>query len=42
MYTLEYYSAIKKKEWNLSICEKVDGPKGYYGQVKSAKKEKDK
>ena len=28
-YTMEYYSLIKK-EWNLAICNNVDGPRRYY------------
>ena len=26
-HTKEYYSAIKK-EWNLAICDNMDGPRG--------------
>ena len=26
---MEYHSAIKK-EWNLVICNNMDGPRGYY------------
>ena len=29
MYTMEYYSAIKKNE-NFAICNNMDGPRGYY------------
>ena len=28
IYTMEYYLAIKKQ--NLSICNDMDGPRGYY------------
>ena len=38
--SMEYYLAIKKKEWNLAICNNMDGPWGYY--VKWNKSEKDK
>ena len=27
IYTIEYYSAIKK--WNIAICSNMDGPKDY-------------
>ena len=31
----------RKKEWNLTICNSMDGPKGYYAQWnKSAEKDK--
>ena len=30
MYTMEYYSAIKR--WNLAICHNTDGPWGYYAK----------
>ena len=30
-HTMEYYLAIKK-EWNLAICDNMDGPKGYYAK----------
>ena len=29
MYTMAYYSAIKN-EWNLAICDNMDGPWRYY------------
>ena len=29
IYTMEYYSAIKK-EWNNAICNNVNGPRGYH------------
>ena len=33
IYTMEYYSAIKKnekkKEWNNAICSNMDGPRNY-------------
>ena len=28
MYTMEYYSAIKK--WNIAICSNMDGPRDYH------------
>ena len=28
-YTIHYYPAIKK-EWNLAICDNIDGSRGYY------------
>ena len=28
IYTVEYYLVIK--EWNLAICNNMDGPVGYY------------
>ena len=30
-YTIEYYSAIKK-EWNLAICNNLDGAREYNGK----------
>ena len=29
--TVEYYSAIKK-EWDLAICDNMDGPRGHYAK----------
>ena len=29
MYTIEYYSAIKK-QWINAICNNMDGPRDYY------------
>ena len=29
IYTMEYYSAIKK-QWNNAICSNMDGPRDYY------------
>ena len=29
IYTMEYYSAIKK-EWSNAICSNMDGPRDYY------------
>ena len=29
IYTMEYYSAIKK-EWNNAICSNMDGPRDYH------------
>ena len=39
IYTVEYYSAIKK-EWNNSICSKMEGPREYH--TKWSKSDKDK
>ena len=39
IYTMESYTAIKK-EWNLVICNSMDGSTGYY--VKWNKSDKDK
>lgn len=30
MYTMDYYSAFKKKEENLARCNKTNGPLGHY------------
>ena len=38
-HTVEYYSAIKK-EWNLAICNNMDGARGH--NAKWNKSEKDK
>ena len=39
IYTMEYYSAIKK-EWNNAICSNMDGPRDYH--TKRSKSDKDK
>ena len=39
IYTMEYYSAIKK-EWNNTICSNMDRPRDYH--TKWSQKEKDK
>ena len=31
IYTMEYYSAIKKKK-NLTFCDSMDGPGEYYAK----------
>ena len=31
IYVMEYYPAIK--QWNLDICENIDGPKVYYAKI---------
>ena len=31
IYTMEYYSAIKK-EWNFAICSNMDGLGGHYAK----------
>ena len=30
IYTMEYYSAIEKKEWNNALCSNMDGPRDYH------------
>ena len=30
IYTVAYYSAIKRMEWYSAICNNVDLPRGYY------------
>ena len=32
IYTMEYYSAIRKKT-DPTICNNMDGPRGYYAQL---------
>jgi len=33
MWTMEYYSVIKKKkQWHLAICDNMGGPTGYYSK----------
>ena len=39
IYTMEYYSAIKK-EWNNAMCSNMDGPRDYH--TKRSKSERDK
>ena len=29
-----------KKEWNLAICDNMDGPRGYYAKWKKSEKDK--
>lgn len=31
MYTIKYYSAVKK-EWNPVVCNDMDGPPGHYAK----------
>ena len=38
-FTMEYYSAIKK-EWNITVCDNLDGPRDYH--YKWYKPDKDK
>ena len=38
IYTMEYYSAIKK-EWNNAICSNMDGPRDYH--IKWSKSERE-
>ena len=30
IYTIEYYLAIKKKKGNLTFCDGMGGPRGFY------------
>ena len=39
IYTIEYYSAIKK-EWNFAICSNVDGPWGHYAKWNKSDRER--
>ena len=39
IYTMEYYSAIKK-EWNKAICSNMDGPRDIYTKWSKSKKNK--
>jgi len=34
VYTIRYYTAIKKKNWNLAICDNTDGSKSKDGKQK--------
>ena len=37
---MEYYLSIKK-EWNVSICNNTDGPRGYYAsEISQSEKDK--
>ena len=38
-YTIEYSSAIKK-EWNLTICDDIDGAREYYAKWNKSEKDK--
>ena len=40
IYTVEYYSVIKKNEWNNSICSNMDPTRDYH--TKSSRSERDK
>ena len=44
IYTMEYYSAIKKnekkKEWNNAICSNMDGPRNYYTKRSKSERER--
>ena len=37
---MEYYSAIKKKELNLVICNNMDGPRGYCAEWSKSDRER--
>ena len=39
VYTMEYYSAIKK-EWNNAICSKVDGSRDYHTKWSKSDRER--
>ena len=39
MYTMEYYSAIKK-EWNGAICSNMDGPRDYHTKWSKSDRER--
>ena len=38
IYTMEYYSAIKK-EWNNAICSNMDGPTDYHTKQSKSERE---
>ena len=39
IYTIEYYSTIKKK-WNSDICDNMNGPRGHYAKWNKSEKDK--
>ena len=39
IHTIEYYSAMKK-EWNLAVCDNMDGARGYYAKWNKSKRER--
>ena len=39
IYTVEYYSAIKK-EWNNAICSNMDGPRDYHTKWSKSERER--
>ena len=39
IYTMEYYSVIK--EWNLSMCNNTNGPRGLYDKWRKSEKDED-
>ena len=39
IYTIEYYSALKK-EWNNAICSKTDGPRDYHTKWSKSDRER--
>ena len=39
IYTMEYYSAIEK-EWNITICNQMDGPKRCYAKWNKSDRER--
>ena len=36
---MEYYSAIRP-EWNIAICDNMDGPRGYYATWNKSDRER--
>ena len=38
-HTMEYYSVIKK-EWNLAICDNMEGPREYCAKWNKSEKDK--
>ena len=40
IYTMEYYTAIQKNEWNLAIWDNMDGPREYYAKWNKSEKDK--
>ena len=39
LHTEKYYSALKK-DWNLAICDSMDGPRGYYAKWNKLEKDR--
>ena len=40
IHTMEYYSVMRKKEINLSICNNIDGPWGYHAKWNKSGRER--
>ena len=40
VYTYNGILLSHKKEWNLAICNNIDGPKGYYAKWNKSDKDK--